>query len=86
METDFLLCKIIASLKVAFSGGWKTHMKVLFVLASVLFVAGCDSYDSFAECMRDYEARAASAHAVCPECKNDWGKLRRDAVKRCSKY
>jgi len=61
-------------------------MKILLVLASILLVAGCDSYDSFSECMKDYELRAASAHVVCLECKNDWSKLRRDAVKRCSKY
>lgn len=59
---------------------------LIFALASLLLVAGCDSYDSFSECMTDHEARAASAHAVCPECENDWSQLRRDAVQRCSKY
>ena len=49
-------------------------MKFPLILVFALFVTGCDSYDSFAECMNDYEARAGSAHAVCPECDNDWRK------------
>jgi hypothetical protein len=62
------------------------QMKFPLILVFALFVTGCDSYDSFAECMNDYEARAGSAHAVCPECDNDWRKLRQEAVERCSKY
>lgn len=61
-------------------------MKISLILASILLVSGCDSYDSYAECMNEYEIDARSAYITCPECENDWSKLRQEAVKRCSKY
>ena len=44
-----------------------------------------DEYDSYGECMYEYEFEKSVAEAMCPGC-NDWRKKDNEAKSRCLDY
>jgi hypothetical protein len=68
-----------------FTNNKRLRMKVVLIAASFLMLSGCDRYDTYSECMYEWEITASVAESMCPGC-NDWRKLSKKAVDRCDKY